>query len=62
MKRYHVRGVYQMTYFVEVDDVVEADSEAEAIEKVQDDLSAGQAYDEECVWYDAGPEVWEAQG
>lgn len=58
MKRYRVRGVYQMTFFVEADDVVEADNEEEAIEKVRADLSAWQAYDQECIWYDAGPEVF----
>ena len=62
MKRYRVKGIYQMTFFVKVDEVVEADSEEEAVEKVQADLSAGQAYDQECIWYDAGPEVFPLGG
>lgn len=62
MTTYHVRGVYQMTFFIDVDQVVEAESEEEAVEVVQDGISAGEAYDQEATWYDSGPEVVEVNG
>ena len=57
MPKFSVRGTYEMTFFVDVVRDIEADTEEEAIEYVQDSISAGQAYDQECRWLDSGPRV-----
>jgi len=60
--KYHVCGMYEMKFFVEVDEMVNAEDETEAIEKVQDEISAGEAYDQECEWFDGGPKVTKGKG
>lgn len=54
--RYRVRGIYEMTYFVNVDMVVDAEDEVEAIEQVQDTVTAGSAFDQTCKWCE-GPVI-----
>jgi hypothetical protein len=55
--KYRVKGVYEMTFCVDVDRLVEAEDEVEAMEKVQDEISAGEAHDQSCQWVDSGPEI-----
>lgn len=61
MTMYRVKGIYEMKFFVDVNELVQAADEEEAIEKVMDGISAGQAYDQECTWVDAGPTVTTAE-
>jgi hypothetical protein len=61
MVMYRVKGIYEMKFFVDVNELVQAGSEEEAVEKVMDGISAGQAYDQECKWVDAGPDVETAE-
>ena len=55
--KFCVQGTYIMKFFVDVNKEVDAEDETEAIEKVQNDLSAGQAYDQECEWANVVPNV-----
>jgi len=57
--KYRVQGTYEMKFFVEVNEVVEAEDPNEAMMDVQDGISAGQAYDQECEWVNSGPVVTE---
>jgi|TARA_Y100000310_G_scaffold283563_1_gene305643 hypothetical protein len=57
---YNIRGTYVMKFFVEIDTVVEAESEEEALDKVQSEISVDQADVGECEWVGNGPEVGEA--
>ena len=56
-KSYLIKGVYVMKFYIDVDEEVLADSEEEAIQTVQDQISAGQAYDQDCIWLHGGPDI-----
>lgn len=57
MKKFRVRGTYEMCFYLDVDMVVEADDKEEALEAAQDRVSAGQAYDQDCRWVGDSPVV-----
>jgi hypothetical protein len=57
--KYKVKGIYEMTFFVEVDEIVEAETEADAMVEVEDQISAGQAYDQWCQWLNEEPDIEE---
>ncbi len=57
MKSYRIKGICLMEFFIDVDQEVVAETEEEAIQKVQDNISVIQAYDQSCVWAESGPDV-----
>jgi len=50
MLKFRVRGVYEMRYFIEVDEEIEADSTEEALEEAANRASIADAYDQENHW------------
>lgn len=54
---FRVRGIYEMTFFVEVDEEIEAYTAHDAVLAVEDGMSAARAYDQTCKWADCCPEV-----
>lgn len=50
MSKFRVKGIYKMTFLVDVDQVVSADNKDDAVEEVQDSITAEEAYDQLCDW------------
>jgi hypothetical protein len=48
--------MYEMHHYIDVDRVVDADTEEEALFKTEGALTAGEGYDNSC-WWDSGPSV-----
>lgn len=55
--KFRVKGVYQMAFFLDVDQTVEAGCEDDARALVEEQANVADHYNQECTWLEDGPEV-----
>jgi len=62
MKKFRIKGPFSMTFHLDVDETVEAETEEEAIGAVVSELSAGNAHSSNCQWEGDAPVISQEGG
>jgi len=59
MPRFKVKGTIEISHLLDIEDIVSAENQAEAVMIVQDAIPIDGPQNERCMWRNGGPEIEE---